>query len=1420
MRLMRPRCSSIWLILTLAVFFLFSCAKYPSDDEGPKRTTPLPSEPLAYTTDEDTVLSVRAEEGLLADIDGSSNTPVTLITTGTVATDQGGTLEIAADGSFIYTPAADFNGADTLTFSYADSADIIFEGSLAFTVNSINDLPVARDDRLATDEDTPKAVNVLENDSDIESATLQVSALEPCGHGQLAVAPDNTVTYTPEANYNGDDSCRYTVEDEDGGVAQATLSVTVASVEDPPVAMDDTIHILEEETLDFDVWANDFEPDGDPLGLVEFSQAATGSVSHREAGIFSYTPLHNFNGSDSFTYTIADNKGNQAMATVTIQVVAVADQPTIVNDTVTTAEDTLVNIPVLRNDSDPDGQSLSVEMISASDPPQHGTAVISANGQSIVYTPVHNFNGSDSFSYRAVTSDGRPGQATVSVTITPVNDDAVAVDDRAATTEETAVTIDVLANDSDVEGNPLTILEIDSPPANGTARVVENGERVRYTPNRDFPFDRPSDTDSFTYRVSDGIGSPDTGTVTVTVSNVNDDPTGVDDAASVAEDPDQALAIEVTTNDSDIDGDTVRVISVGTAQNGTVARLNNTTVTYLPNRDFFGDDRFTYTLGDGNGGTATATVRVTVTNVNDPPEAVDDTAVANEEQPSEINVTRNDQDPDSDTLTVSAVTQPANGTVAITNSYTVTYTSAENFNGTDTFSYTISDGNGGSDTATVTVTVAEVNDPPVAVDDTAATNEDTAVEIDVLANDMDTDTPLGQLRVEAITDGADNGTATVINNGLRVRYQPNPDFPLTAETGTDSFTYRVTDQAGGTATAMVTITVTNVNDDPTAQNDTETAQEEEATVFNLLTNDSDVDGDALTISAVSDPEHGTAVTSNGNTSVTYTSEADYVGSDSFTYTISDGQGGTATATVTVTVTNVNDAPVAADDTATVESPDVNSGAFVDITVLSNDSDVDNAPNELTIVTSDPSQGTATVESLAGVAYIHYEPDLSFLAGSDTFSYTVSDPGGLSDTASVTVTISSSSIGSGQPVVQSLLLAAAVSGEGGDAGGDDYTIDEDTTLVVSASQGLLASAAAGMRVTTTGSVETLFGGEADLGADGAFNYTPADNFSGLDSFVWQAQIPGRTASQRTHLTAVVVSALADAPSAVDDTYATGVGQSLAITSVRGVLANDYHVDGRAFSLVTRSAQLSTQGGSVDLAADGSLNYVPPAGFSGLDSFTYTIAGGGNRSASVRIAVGAGAVPWARSDGYSVAEDTVFNASAAAGVLANDNAGGETLSVTNAGSRSTTMGGVIVISANGGFTYTPPANFSGLDHWVYEADNGLQSAKGLVTFNVTPAEDAPLANADRYETPQGVAFGVATTNGVTANDVDADGDPLRVTSTGRWLTGSGALVEMTTEGSFSYSPAAGFSGFDTFRYTVGDGTGRTGQATVSVRVGTQE
>jgi hypothetical protein len=147
-------------------------------------------------------------------------------------------------------------------------------------------------------------------------------------------------------------------------------------------------------------------------------------------------------------------------------------------------------------------------------------------------------------------------------------------------------------------------------------------------------------------------------------------------------------------------------------------------------------------------------------------------------------------------------------------------------------------------------------------------------------------------------------------------------------------------------------------------------------------------------------------------------------------------------------------------------------------------------------------------------------------------------------------------------------------------------------------------------------------------------------------------------------------------------------------------------------------------------------------------------------------------------------------------------------------------VIVISANGGFTYTPPANFSGLDHWVYEADNGLQSAKGLVTFNVTPAEDAPLANADRYETPQGVAFGVATTNGVTANDVDADGDPLRVTSTGRWLTGSGALVEMTTEGSFSYSPAAGFSGFDTFRYTVGDGTGRTGQATVSVRVGTQE
>jgi len=285
--------------------------------------------------------------------------------------------------------------------------------------------------------------------------------------------------------------------------------------------------------------------------------------------------------------------------------------------------------------------------------------------------------------------------------------------------------------------------------------------------------------------------------------------------------------------------------------------------------------------------------------VNNDPVAVDDSTTTDEDTPVVINVLANDTDPDGDTITVSEydVTSAEGGTVSCTTAGLCTYTPPLDFNGTDTFTYTISDGNGGTDTATVTVTVNPINDPPVAVDDSVTTSEDTPVTIAVTANDTDVDGTIDPATVTVVS-GPTDGSVSVDPVSGDVTYSPDADYH-----GTDSFTYTVKDNDGATSNvATVTVTINPVNDPPVAVDDAVTTEEGTAVVINVLTNDSDPDGDTLTVSNydVTSAEGGTVDCTTAGL-CTYTPPAGFNGTDTFTYTISDGRGGTDTATVTVMV---------------------------------------------------------------------------------------------------------------------------------------------------------------------------------------------------------------------------------------------------------------------------------------------------------------------------------------------------------------------------------------------------------------------------------------------------------------------------------------------------------------------------------------
>ena len=329
---------------------------------------------------------------------------------------------------------------------------------------------------------------------------------------------------------------------------------------------------------------------------------------------------------------------------ITITVKDVTRPPVAIPDAYDVNEDNTLAVAapgILSNDSDLDGDPLTAVLVSDV---SNGTLTLNTDG-SFTYAPDENFNGSDSFTYKANDGKDNSNVATVAITINPVNDAPVAVDED-GTLNMTAP--GVLDNDTDVEGNPLTAVS-DSDPSNGTLALNADGS-FTYTPNADF-----NGEDSFTYAANDGKLGSSPVTVTITVNPVNDAPVANDDNATT--DEDTAAMIPLLVNDTDVDEDVLTVSTITQGSNGTVVNNGDGTVTYTPIPNYNGDESFTYTVSDGNGETDTATVMVIINPVNDPPAlAVGDTVVNEGE---ELRFVVRATDPDEDVLTYSAGNLPA-----------------------------------------------------------------------------------------------------------------------------------------------------------------------------------------------------------------------------------------------------------------------------------------------------------------------------------------------------------------------------------------------------------------------------------------------------------------------------------------------------------------------------------------------------------------------------------------------------------------------------------------------------------------------------------------------------------------------------------------------------------------------------------------
>ncbi|MCE8514535.1 tandem-95 repeat protein, partial [Ruegeria pomeroyi] len=219
---------------------------------------------------------------------------------------QNGTATVNPDGTFVYTPEADFFGQDFFTYEIVDTTGTSATGTVTVEVEAVNDDPIAAPDTFVVGEDGSVAGSVLENDSDIEGDALAVVLTTAPTHGTLTMLPDGRFTYAPDANFTGTDSFVYTVSDGNGGADTATVTVTVTGVNDAPVAVDDTVSVAEDGSVSIAVLGNDSDPDGDSLTVSGASDPANGSVVVNADNTLSYTPDANFNGTDTFTYTVSD----------------------------------------------------------------------------------------------------------------------------------------------------------------------------------------------------------------------------------------------------------------------------------------------------------------------------------------------------------------------------------------------------------------------------------------------------------------------------------------------------------------------------------------------------------------------------------------------------------------------------------------------------------------------------------------------------------------------------------------------------------------------------------------------------------------------------------------------------------------------------------------------------------------------------------------------------------------------------------------------------------------------------------------------------------------------------------------------------------------------------------------------------------
>jgi uncharacterized repeat protein (TIGR01451 family) len=1110
-------------------------------------------------------------------------------------------------------PSEQFISLHDITFNVAPVLDLDASGAGTGFSNTFTEdgaaVRIADTDSLITDVDSTnlnRATIALTNPQ--TSDLLSVSGALPAG---ISLDPSSTSTLivltgsSSLANYetaieqirfsnssqNPNTSARtitVSVRDTSNATSNtATATIAVVSVNDAPTGGNSTVTTAED--TDYTFMTSDFpfsDVDGDSLarvridtlpadGTVLLSGVAVTAgqiitVANITAGNLKFRPDLNENGSPytTFTFSVGDASLFAASpSTMTVNLTPVNDPPIADDETFTVAEGDSVVIPVLIGDTDVDGDTLMVTQIngapiSVGNPVTIATGVVSLNlDGTVTFTPLFNYSGQASFNYTVSDGNGGTDIGDVSGDVTPVNDPPVAVADSATIPASMTASGNVLANDSDPDGDTLTVSAVNGAGGNvGSSVTGSNGGAFTINADGSYVFDPGADFDdlaigqsratSISYTASDGNGGTSSATLTITVTGANNAPTSIA-LPDRANDDSDVVNINISGAFSDPDaGDVLTFSALNLPPSLILNPATGAIAGTLDNDASLGSPySVTITAADPSGAFTSQSFTWTVTNIATSP--FDDFNSTTENTPVGGNVLANDVDPDGDPLIVGAVNGMAGnvgtgvagtqgGSFQIETDGSYTFDPGTDFDDlavgelrSTSIRYTTDDGNGSMVEARLTVLVTGTNDAPTSTAIPAQTSQDTdAVTFAVASYFSDPDaSDTFVFSATGLPMGLTIDPDTGVISGI-IDHSASVGSPYSVEV-------TATDPSGATTSQTFSWTVTNPP--PTAANDAFTTAEDTPISDTVTANDSDPDGDTLTYSLDTAPIHG-LLTFNPDGTFTYTPNLNYVGPDGFAYQVSDGEGGTATATVSLTITAVNDAPTGADNSVT--TPEDTDFVFSTSDFPFNDVDgdslvavrIDSLPADGTLLLDGVVVSANDVVDVADIAggLLIFRPDTNENGSPyTTFDFSVSD-GSLFAASPSTLTVNVTPVN--DPPV---------------ANDDSVTTNEDTPVVIDVLNNdtdldgtldptsvVIVSTPPGATLAPDGKTLTV-PGEGVWSVNlvtGAITFTPELNYDGSVTTITYQVADDLGATDAADVSVAIV-AVNNAPTSADNTVTT-------------------------------------------------------------------------------------------------------------------------------------------------------------------------------------------------------------------------------------------------------------------------------------------